>query len=398
VNTNLLNIVKQIIATHGEGVLADPQKLKPLFSDYAKNESKEERIAFGRCVEMGAYWELKNSSSPAERWRKKNALADQLHTKTGIDKAQCVAALDLLEASMGTQSNQQSILPSGIAANIPKISRRTVNFGIAGAVGAGIGSLVTEGFTRLSHTYLELVLHVARWSAFMALGISVGLLLVQNLYLKRKPEVKSIVKTALIGLIVGAVSGAIAQIIFGFSLNASMFVIETVRAICWGIMGLGIGWGVSKFVPNFPLKRAVAAGLLGGVIGGAAFVFIAPHLPGAISRFIGVAFLGLFIGMAISYIEEALREAWITVIWGPKETRTIALGGKPILFGSSPEADIHLPKDKEPPIRAAVQIENSRIVMYDKKTGQSQVLQDGARVDFGKISFVVSTKNRGGLR
>jgi len=100
VNHNLLNTVKQIVSEKGESVLADPQKLKPLFSDYAKDEPKSERVAFGRCVEMGAYWELKNASGANERQRRKTALADQMHTATGIDRAQCAAALDLLEAAL----------------------------------------------------------------------------------------------------------------------------------------------------------------------------------------------------------------------------------------------------------------------------------------------------------
>jgi hypothetical protein len=50
-NTNLLNIIKRILADHGENILAEPQRLKPLFSDYAKNEQKEKRTTFGRCIE-----------------------------------------------------------------------------------------------------------------------------------------------------------------------------------------------------------------------------------------------------------------------------------------------------------------------------------------------------------
>jgi Ca-activated chloride channel family protein len=77
-----------------------------------------------------------------------------------------------------------------------------------------------------------------------------------------------------------------------------------------------------------------------------------------------------------------MREAWITVIWGPKETRTIALGQKPIVFGSSREADIYL--TKEPPVRATVQIENSRVVMYDKTNNQRRELQNGNQVDLAR--------------
>ena len=97
-NTNMLNIVKRIVAERGEGVLGDPQRLKAFFMDYAKDESKSERLAFGRCVEMGCYEELKDAHTAEERRRKKAVLADQLHAKTGIEREYCAGALDVLEA------------------------------------------------------------------------------------------------------------------------------------------------------------------------------------------------------------------------------------------------------------------------------------------------------------
>jgi len=96
-NTNILNIVKRITNDYGEGILADPLRLKPLFADYAKNEFKEDRVAFGRCIEMGFYNELKRTQTAEERQRLKLTLANQMVAKTGIDKQHCNDALDLLE-------------------------------------------------------------------------------------------------------------------------------------------------------------------------------------------------------------------------------------------------------------------------------------------------------------
>jgi len=97
-NVNLLNIINRIVAEQGEGILGDAKRLFPFFADYAKNEHKEERTAFGRCVEMGAYYELKKTRTPDERLRVKAALANQMNAKTGIARPRCVDALDLLEA------------------------------------------------------------------------------------------------------------------------------------------------------------------------------------------------------------------------------------------------------------------------------------------------------------
>jgi len=99
-NANLLNIVKQIIAAQGEGILADPPRLRAFFMDLAKDEPKQERLAFGRCIELGSYEVLKNTRTADERQFKKAALADQLHIKTGIYKEWCEGALDMLEVVM----------------------------------------------------------------------------------------------------------------------------------------------------------------------------------------------------------------------------------------------------------------------------------------------------------
>jgi len=99
-NTNLLNIVKRIIAEQGEGILADTQRLRAFFMDYSKDEPRQERLAFGRCIELGSYQELKNAHTTDERQHKKVVLADQLHTRTNIDRELCANALDLLETVM----------------------------------------------------------------------------------------------------------------------------------------------------------------------------------------------------------------------------------------------------------------------------------------------------------
>jgi hypothetical protein len=406
-NTNLLNIVNRIVAEQGENILVDSKRLFPYFSDYAKNEHKEERTAFGRCIEMGAYQTLRNTRAADERRRVKAALADQLQSKTGIDKAHCTDALDLLEAVL-FKSVQHAPAPSSpspqqvntqVSAQTGKagsISVKTIIFGIAGALGGAAGELISEIFNTNegTQTFFGAVVNVAVWAAFIGFGISVGLLAAQSLYLKKKPVFESLVKTAIIGILLGAVAGGIAQIAFALTYNISVFVEIISRIICWGIMGWGVGWGVSTFVPNFPKKRAMAAGFLGGLIGGGIFraTFSIPFFSDTMGRIVGIMALGFFIGLTISYIEEALREAWLTVIWGKNETKTVSLGQKPIIFGSSREADIYL--SNEAPVKATVQIENAKVIMYDKTTNQRRELQNGNQVDLGKVSFVVNTKKQ----
>jgi len=116
-NANLLDVVKKIVAEQGESILAYPHKLNPLFKDYAKDESKDERIAFGRCIEIGAYQELKNSSSN-NRLQTKYNLATKLQALTNFDIGLCNSTIDLLEAviyntSVPSQVNYPTSVQTG---------------------------------------------------------------------------------------------------------------------------------------------------------------------------------------------------------------------------------------------------------------------------------------------
>ncbi|MDR2597680.1 MAG: zinc ribbon domain-containing protein [Treponema sp.] len=111
-NTYLLDIVNRIVAEQGEDILAAPARLKPIFSDYAKSEYKEDRVAFGRCIEYGAYQELKKTYSADERQSVKATLADQISAKIGVDRPRCAEALDLLEAVIFKTVQQSTPAPS----------------------------------------------------------------------------------------------------------------------------------------------------------------------------------------------------------------------------------------------------------------------------------------------
>jgi hypothetical protein len=99
-NSNLLAVVKQIISKNGEGILEDPQRLKAFFSDLAKDEPKPLRLAFGRCIESGAYTALKTAPDAAERSLRKTAIARQVRDEHGLDITLCGEALDILEAAL----------------------------------------------------------------------------------------------------------------------------------------------------------------------------------------------------------------------------------------------------------------------------------------------------------
>jgi formylglycine-generating enzyme required for sulfatase activity len=109
-------MVKQIAAEYGEDVLGDSTRLKAFFRDPAKDGSKPLSIAFGRCIEQGAYNALKTAAIPDERRRRKVAIAQRVRDEQGIDITLCGEALDLLEAALfGETSTAQ---PAPVAAVI----------------------------------------------------------------------------------------------------------------------------------------------------------------------------------------------------------------------------------------------------------------------------------------
>jgi hypothetical protein len=409
-NTNFLAVIRRIIAEQGEGILADPQRIKPFIKDYAQHIPQEERRAFGRCLEQGFYRQLQAAHTAEERRRLKDALARQLQGAAGISPVLCSGALDLLDAAVPLPLPQSPAASGpfpaaqtgaailGAFPAIPRITKRTLIFGAAAGAGALAGELVSEVLRTNEYTgvgFWSIVLRTGVWAAFIGLGITVALNIAQSKHLKRSPPWGVLIKTAIIGIAIGISGGATAQLIFGFTAHISTAVEVISRIICWGILGWGLGFGASFYVPNYPVKRAMLAGLAGGIAGGA-FFRATFFIPEPFGRVIGITILGLFIGLFISIIEEALREAWITVFWGPKESRAISLGQKPVVFGSSREADIYVPSRagdvSAPLVRAVFTIENGQVVLDDKQSGRRGVVPNGGEIMIDRLRVVVHTK------
>jgi hypothetical protein len=129
-NTNFVAVIKRIIAEQGEDILANPQRVKGYVNDYAASESKVERRVFCRCIEYGAYIELKNAPDAEARLRVKAALAQKVNGNEGLEVALCKDALDALEAAMfGAHTPQVKTVPleaAMVSGKVPSISPETI--------------------------------------------------------------------------------------------------------------------------------------------------------------------------------------------------------------------------------------------------------------------------------
>jgi hypothetical protein len=267
------------------------------------------------------------------------------------------------------------------------VTRKTLVFGIAGAIGGFLGTFIFDSsYSGAYSDPIEVIVAMALWGLCLGVFIVATILAAQGIYLKKAPRTAAIIKALVSGIAAGALSGALAQFIFSYTSSFSEVATWISRAFCWGILGAGLGFGVALFVPNFPKKRAVLAGFIGGFIGG--------FICNAVGGLPGSLILGFFIGLTISILEEALREAWLSIVWGPKEIRNISLGARPIRFGASPEADVYIPDpDKNHnPIRAIFRVENNKVVIEDPASGRRSEAQNDKQINMGKISVIVHVK------
>ena len=98
-NTNLLNIVQQIIDQYGEGVLAEPRRVSALFGDLARDIPAPQRNAFVKCLEH-KFTEMLKNASEADRGDCKQGLAKRLNEQEGLDLNLCRNTVELLATAL----------------------------------------------------------------------------------------------------------------------------------------------------------------------------------------------------------------------------------------------------------------------------------------------------------
>ena len=129
-----------------------------------------------------------------------------------------------------------------------RLTKKTGFYAVGGGAGAAIAELLVEWIIPDmgdARNAAQLIVYTASWMGSIALGLSLALLIAQNLYLRRAPGAEALVKTMAIGLASGALAGGLAQILYGAGVDALPFAAARVfQAFCWGLAGLGVGWGV----------------------------------------------------------------------------------------------------------------------------------------------------------
>ena len=243
-------------------------------------------------------------------------------------------------------------------------------------------------------------LRTGGWTAMLAMGISLILIVGQNQYMHRRLlSLREAGISIFGGLTAGLIAGGVGQLLFS-PVATLPYTGEIGRILGWTILGALVGSGTSFFVPNLKLNRAVVGGSLGGSLGAIGFLMAAARLGDLSGRLIGAAILGFCIGLMIAWAEkqQLSTEDYLVVHWTPKEKTKILLGKRPVTLGSSYEAQIHLSKAQGfYPVTAKIFKEGNNVIMeYNEKYAQDKgmrivrhELKNGERRKLGQITIEV---------
>ena len=232
-------------------------------------------------------------------------------------------------------------------------------------------------------------LQVSTWSALLALGAALGMILAQNYYLHGKLVLPSQAMVAFAGsFAAGFIAGGLGQFIYTMPALGQLGGGELGRIVGWTMLGGLLGFGTSFFIPNLKPVYASLGGSIGGVVGALGFILMAQAFGDVAGRIFGAGFIGLSLGCAIALVEAVFREAWLDVIYGRNEIRTVTLGRESVSFGSDSKACTIYIANVEP-IAGRFRLEKGQILYEEVPTGQLQRLTPGVKKHFGRVEVLV---------
>jgi hypothetical protein len=272
---------------------------------------------------------------------------------------------------------------------------KKVLFWLFGFVGGMLGALISEFIyviTPGKQTILTGILITALWAGLFSVMIATGLFYAIETYSRRNIDWAALFKKSIpAGFIAGIVSGGIAQAVFGpvSNLLSNVWVEFLFQSACWGILGLILGWWLSKSIPNLSTNRALSAGFIGGFFGGALFIIAGALLDLLPGHMLGVGILGAALGFCLVIVEEQSRSAYLEVHRGSDDTSYFTLGKTPVFIGAG-DSDIYVPTVGNRAM--SIVIEGGQIIATDHTKGKKKQMTDGNHITIGKIDMVIRTR------
>jgi len=116
--------------------------------------------------------------------------------------------------------------------------------------------------------------------------------------------------------------------------------------------------------------------------------FFVSTLPEFLGRMIGIGILGAALGFAIITVEQLFRRATLTVLWGPRETTALSLGGTPISIGGG---DDHVWLKGLAPKAFVLWTEHGKVLCRDQQTEKQNEFKNGSTFTVARVQFRITT-------
>jgi len=283
--------------------------------------------------------------------------------------------------------------------------------GVAGLLGA------TAGWGICERGFVDEVAH--RWGniwmlpaivTFMCIGYGVAESAVERSV--RKAILRGLLALPL-GVVLGFVFDLVANLIYNIALSVCAQAgvqsfrnpaVWISRGLAWAVFGAA--GGTVYGIVGQSMKKAkygIIGGLIGAGVGGMIFdpIFMAVHKAG-LSRAVGFALFGAATGVAMGWVESALKDRWLYVTSGPLAGKQFILYKAMTVIGSEQKSDIYLFKD--PNIlgqHAVIAISGSRVQLKALGTSyvmgspvSTRVLKDGDLLQIGRYAFRYKERHR----
>jgi hypothetical protein len=217
-----------------------------------------------------------------------------------------------------------------------------------------------------------------------------------------KKALRGILTGGIIGLGSGFAGLVMGEIIFELAGGGTW-----PRAVGWALFGLLVGTseGIADNAPG-KISYGAVGGLLGGLIGGATYERLSLILRAlthnrslslTVGGAVGLIILGACIGALIGLVEGILRRAWVKIMYGPLEGRSLTLAKEVNVLGKDDDCDIVLPGDPDVQYHhaAIVQQEGNFVLVardatpyLNKRAVTRQPLQSGDMIALGRTYMI----------
>lgn len=250
--------------------------------------------------------------------------------------------------------------------------------------------------------------HTGIWAGFIALFIGLFLGIGEGVYYGSKQNaVKYAAIGAIVSLVIGGISGYLAQWMYASMLSDDPAEIAAtlVRGGGWAIMGVGVGLAVGLIKPD--IKRIILCtigGAIGAFVGGFLFDYVGKVVPNdMVSRGVAIVIMGILIGVGVGLMEQFAKSAWLKVIRGEFEGKEYLVFPGTTSIGNNSKNTIVLFKDKlVSPHHCDIVMQGSKYVIKDCgspmgtvvngiKTTQ-HVLRQGDAIAIGNSILLFNTK------